>query len=424
MFTGIVAARATIRHVERLAADAARLHVTAGALVADLAHGGSLAVNGVCLTAVPAPDAGPGHFTADVMGETLRLTTLGELTEGQDVNLERCTAVGDRLDGHVVQGHVDGVGTVLSREAHTGWHTVRVAVPEALAPYIATKGSIAVDGVSLTVTAVNPAGELPAWFEVGLIPETLRATTLGRREPGSRVNLEVDVLAKYARRLAEYASRPVTPVRLDPVEAAVTAVAAGAAVVVVDDEDRENEGDLVFAAQHATQQLMGFTIRHSSGVMCVPMTDRRADALELPPMTARNEDAKATAYTVTCDARHGITTGISAADRSLTARLLAGPATAAADLTRPGHVLPLRAVPGGVRARPGHTEASVELARLAGCEPVGVIAEIVDDHGQPLRGPALREFADHHGLVMISIEDLTAHLDRRAASPATGTPGA
>ncbi len=415
MFTGIVEAQATVERVERLAQDAARLHVSAGPLVADLPHGGSLAVNGVCLTAVPSGAA--GDFTADVMGETLRLTTLGALEHGDLVNVERCTAAGQRLDGHVVQGHVDGVGTVVQRTAHTGWETVRVSVPVALARYIAVKGSIAVDGVSLTVTAVNPADEPEAWFEVGLIPETLRATTLGARTPGSSVNLEVDVLAKYAERLASYAA-PATPrgVALDPVADAVAAMASGAAVVVVDDEDRENEGDLVFAAQHATQPLMGFTIRHSSGVVCVPMTDERADRLALPPMTEHNEDAKATAYTVTCDARAGITTGISARDRALTTRLLALPGTTAAELTRPGHILPLRAVPGGVRERAGHTEAAVELARLAGCEPVGAIAEIVDDAGQPLRAPALRRFADEHGLVMISIADLIAHLDATEAA--------
>ncbi|MCT1616073.1 3,4-dihydroxy-2-butanone-4-phosphate synthase [Kocuria indica] len=415
MFTGIVEAQATVERVERLAQDAARLHVSAGPLVADLPHGGSLAVNGVCLTAVPSGAA--GDFTADVMGETLRLTTLGALEHGDLVNVERCTAAGQRLDGHVVQGHVDGVGTVVQRTAHTGWETVRVSVPVALARYIAVKGSIAVDGVSLTVTAVNPADEPEAWFEVGLIPETLRATTLGARTPGSSVNLEVDVLAKYAERLASYAA-PATPrgVALDPVADAVAAMASGAAVVVVDDEDRENEGDLVFAAQHATQPLMGFTIRHSSGVVCVPMTDERADRLALPPMTEHNEDAKATAYTVTCDARAGITTGISARDRALTTRLLALPGTTAAELTRPGHILPLRAVPGGVRERAGHTEAAVELARLAGCEPVGAIAEIVDDAGQPLRAPALRRFADEHGLVMISIADLIAHLDATDAA--------
>lgn len=415
MFTGIVEAQATVERVERLAQDAARLHVSAGPLVADLPHGGSLAVNGVCLTAVPSGAA--GDFTADVMGETLRLTTLGALGHGDLVNVERCTAAGQRLDGHVVQGHVDGVGTVVQRTSHTGWETVRIRVPVALARYIAVKGSIAVDGVSLTVTAVNSTDEPEAWFEVGLIPETLRATTLGARTPGSTVNLEVDVLAKYAERLASYAA-PATPrgVALDPVADAVAAMASGAAVVVVDDEDRENEGDLVFAAQHATQPLMGFTIRHSSGVVCVPMTDERADRLALPPMTEHNEDAKATAYTVTCDARAGITTGISARDRALTTRLLALPGTTAAELTRPGHILPLRAVPGGVRERAGHTEAAVELARLAGCEPVGAIAEIVDDAGQPLRAPALRRFADEHGLVMISIADLIAHLNATEAA--------
>ena len=424
MFTGIVEAQATVERVERLAQDAARLHVSAGPLVADLPHGGSLAVNGVCLTAVPS--GAEGDFTADVMGETLRLTTLGALAHGDLVNVERCTAAGQRLDGHVVQGHVDGVGTVVQRTAHTGWDTVRISVPMALARYIAVKGSIAVDGVSLTVTAVNPADEPEAWFEVGLIPETLRATTLGARTPGSTVNLEVDVLAKYAERLASYAA-PATPrgVALDPVADAVAAMASGAAVVVVDDEDRENEGDLVFAAQHASQPLMGFTIRHSSGVVCVPMTAERADLLALPPMTEHNEDAKSTAYTVTCDARAGITTGISARDRALTTRLLALPGTTAAEFTRPGHILPLRAVSGGVRERAGHTEAAVELARLAGCEPVGAIAEIVDDAGQPLRAPALRRFADEHGLVMISIADLIAHLDATdaAARDAAATTG-
>ena len=304
------------------------------------------------------------------------------------------------------------MGRIVSRTPHSGWDTVRVAVPGELARYIAVKGSIAVDGVSLTVTAVNRPGEDEAWFEVGVIPETLRVTTLGTRAPGDRVNLEVDVLAKYAERLAACAAAPAgDEVRLDSVPDAVAAIASGAAVVVVDDEDRENEGDLVFAAQHATQPLMGFTVRHSSGVVCVPMPGERADALGLPPMTAQNEDAKGTAYTVTCDARVGITTGISARDRALTTRLLALPGTTASDLTRPGHILPLRAVPGGVRERPGHTEAAVELTRLAGCEPVGAIAEIVDDAGQPRRAPALRRFADEHGLVMISIADLVRHLD-------------
>jgi 3,4-dihydroxy-2-butanone 4-phosphate synthase len=199
-------------------------------------------------------------------------------------------------------------------------------------------------------------------------------------------------------------------IRLDPVAAAVAAVARGAAVVVVDDADRENEGDIVFAARHATPELMGFTVRHTSGVVCVPLTGERADAMRLPPMVAVNEDAKGTAYTVTCDAREGVSTGISAADRALTARVLADPQAGPGDITRPGHVLPLRAAEGGVAARRGHTEAAVELCSLAGLEPVGVIAELVHDDGSMMRLPALRAFADRHGMPLVSIEDLVVHL--------------
>lgn len=204
-------------------------------------------------------------------------------------------------------------------------------------------------------------------------------------------------------------------IRLDPVGAAVEALARGRAVVVVDDADRENEGDIVFAAQHATAELMGFTVRHTSGVVCVPMTGVRADAMRLPPMVALNEDSKGTAYTVTCDARHGVSTGISAADRALTAQVLADPAAGPGDITRPGHVLPLRAADGGVAVRRGHTEAAVELCALAGLEPVGVIAELVHDEGSMMRLPALRAFADRHGIPLVSIEDLAAQLqeDRR-----------
>ncbi|MCC3283604.1 3,4-dihydroxy-2-butanone-4-phosphate synthase [Arthrobacter caoxuetaonis] len=205
-------------------------------------------------------------------------------------------------------------------------------------------------------------------------------------------------------------------IRLDSIAAAVEAVAAGRAVVVVDDEDRENEGDIIFAAQHATPDLMGFTVRYTSGVICVPLPGSYADRLDLPPMTAVNQDAKGTAYTVSCDAASGTSTGISAADRALTSRVLADPASAPADLHRPGHIFPLRAHDGGVRARRGHTEAAVELAQLAGCTPVGVIAELVHDDGTMMRLPALREFADEHGLALVSIDDLVAYL---AAVPAS-----
>lgn len=193
---------------------------------------------------------------------------------------------------------------------------------------------------------------------------------------------------------------------LDPIPVALAALAVGRAVVVVDDEDRENEGDIIFAAQHATSALMAFTIRYTSGVICVPLEAKRADALGLSPMVGINQDAKGTAFTITCDAAEGITTGISAADRALTTRLLADPATAPAQLSRPGHIFPLRAAAGGVLQRRGHTEAAVDLCRAAGLEPAGVIGEITKDDGEMMRLDDLRVFAAEHDLPLISIDDL------------------
>ncbi|ASN39060.1 MAG: 3,4-dihydroxy-2-butanone-4-phosphate synthase [Paeniglutamicibacter terrestris] len=214
------------------------------------------------------------------------------------------------------------------------------------------------------------------------------------------------------------------PIRLDSIDAAISAMAAGQAVVVVDDADRENEGDIIFAAELATPELMGWTIRHSSGVVCTPMTGERADAMGLPPMVENNQDAKGTAYTVSCDAAHGVSTGISAADRALTSRILADPASGPDLITRPGHIFPLRAVDGGVLVRRGHTEASVDLCVAAGLEPVGVIAELVHDDGSMMRLPALREFADLWNIPLISIEDLAAWRAASDAEPVVGTSSA
>ena len=197
-----------------------------------------------------------------------------------------------------------------------------------------------------------------------------------------------------------------TSVRMDAIESAIEAIRAGRPVVVVDDEDRENEGDLIFAASAATADLVGFMIRYTSGYICVGMTGDDLDRLGLPPMTAVNEDRRGTAYAVSVDARDVESTGISAADRARTIKVLSDSATEPWELTRPGHVMPLRAVPGGVLRRAGHTEASVDLARLAGLSPAGALCELVNDDGTMMRAAQCRAFADAHGLVMVSIADL------------------
>jgi 3,4-dihydroxy 2-butanone 4-phosphate synthase/GTP cyclohydrolase II len=193
------------------------------------------------------------------------------------------------------------------------------------------------------------------------------------------------------------------------IEQALADIAAGRPVIVVDDADRENEGDLVLAAELATPKLIAFFVRWTSGVICVPLTGPDCDRMSLPPMHHTNEDRKQTAYTVSVDARDGVTTGISAAERARTIRLLADPKAKAEDLTRPGHVFPLRAKDGGVLRRPGHTEAGVDLARLAGLQPAAAIGEVVNDDGTMKRLPELAAFAAEHGLTLISIADLIAY---------------
>lgn len=240
MFTGIIEGLGTVESID-YTNDSARVTIDAGSLVADLELGGSLAVNGVCLTSTrqaasteqatsaklsasteqatptnpaasanpatptnPAASANPGHFTAEVMGETLRLTGLGTLKTGDRVNLERCTPASGRFDGHVVQGHVDGRGELIDRIDRADWSTLRIAIPADLAPLTAVKGSIALNGVSLTLTAVSEPDAPTAWVEVGLIPATLTHTTFGELEIGAAVNVEVDVLAKYTARLLSF----------------------------------------------------------------------------------------------------------------------------------------------------------------------------------------------------------------------------
>ncbi|CAL9286678.1 bifunctional 3,4-dihydroxy-2-butanone-4-phosphate synthase/GTP cyclohydrolase II [Streptomyces griseoincarnatus] len=205
--------------------------------------------------------------------------------------------------------------------------------------------------------------------------------------------------------------------RLDPVEQAIADIAAGRPVVVVDDENRENEGDLIVAAEKVTEEIVAFMMTECRGMICAPMTGEELDRLRIPQMVEQNTESMRTAFTVTVDASaaHGVTTGISASDRATTLQLLASGTSGPDDFVRPGHIFPLRARPGGVLERDGHTEAAVDLARLAGLRPAGAIVEIAGEDGRMLRLPELVPFARKHGLSIISIEDLIAY--RRGSEP-------
>jgi 3,4-dihydroxy 2-butanone 4-phosphate synthase/GTP cyclohydrolase II len=213
---------------------------------------------------------------------------------------------------------------------------------------------------------------------------------------------------------------------LSSIEAAIASIAAGRPVIVVDDEDRENEGDVILSAELASPEWIAWTVAHSSGFICAPLSTEIADALDLPPMVAHNEDVRGTAYTVTVDAAVGVTTGISAHDRARTLRVLADPTSVRDDLHRPGHVVPLRARPGGVRERAGHTEAAIELVTVAGLRPAAAICEIVDEDGSMMRLPALVALGAREGVPVITIAALAEWLDaadRAAAATAAPTEG-
>jgi len=199
------------------------------------------------------------------------------------------------------------------------------------------------------------------------------------------------------------------------VERALTALRQGRGILVVDDESRENEGDLIFPAQTLTREQMAMLIRECSGIVCLCLTDEKADALELPPMVAKNTCKNGTAFTVSIEAAHGVTTGVSAADRLTTVKSAVAADAKPSDLVRPGHVFPLRAKPGGVLERRGHTEATVDLMRLAGFDPSGVLCELTNSDGTMARLPEVAAFARRHEFPLLSVEDLARYRALREA---------
>ena len=438
MFSGIVEEVGTVLDCHE-AGGVVRLTIGCALVAHDLIDGASVAVDGVCQTVVTRrADA----FVVEAGGATLRKTTLGSLRAGDRVNLERALAIGSRLDGHFVQGHVNDTGTVRAWQPFVpapgeyaggdsdggGAWRFEIEVPEHLRRYVTREGSLAVDGVSLTVAEL--AGNRVTF---SIIPYTARHTALRDRRPGAAVNLEVDMLAKYLESLqtharptsgaAEHAPAPDprsegagrrapsrsgradSPVSCG-VAAATAELAAGGMIIVTDHAARENEGDLVIAAEHATPEAVNFMVTHGRGMVCVPLTAERAAALDLPPMAPDNSALHGTAFTVSVDYRYGTTTGISAADRSATIVALADPGAQAREFARPGHVFPIVGDTGGVRARPGHTEAAIELMRLAGCRPVAVICEIMAADGSMAGEAELLALARTHRLPVVSVEQV------------------
>jgi 3,4-dihydroxy 2-butanone 4-phosphate synthase len=386
------------------------LVVKAPKTAGTLTPGGSVSVNGACLSAV---EVGDSSFRVEVSPETVNRSTLAGLGAGGQVNLERPLRVGDRLDGHLVQGHVDAVGkvTLVSEEANA--RRVWIRPPRRFLDDIVPKGFIALDGVSVTVAEV-----VRDRFSVALIPITLRESTLGSLRAGDRVNLEADLFVKSARELhatarlgasESLAALPWAGELTGPagVEKAAAQLAAGGAVLIYD-PDREGEADVVFAGARLRPESFVFLVTQACGHTTIPCDRARLDRLEIPPMPGPG-DRHATAAHVSVDLDVGTSTGVSAHDRAATVRRIANPDARPDDFLRPGHVFPLAARPEGLAVRRGHTEASVALCQAAGLPTVAAICEVMGPDGHMLTGPGVERFALRWGIPMIGIDVVAAH---------------
>jgi 3,4-dihydroxy 2-butanone 4-phosphate synthase len=389
MFTGIVSACLPF-YVARKK-EALYLFLQKEETLGSCKVGDSVAVNGVCLT-VAREEFGKLAFF--VQQETLARTTFQHTIANAYANIELPCTMHQACHGHVVLGHVHGTGEILRIDDNSdGSKEVYVKV---LGSSCQVKDSIALNGISLTVSETPEPGVI----RVSLIPLTIEKTTWKYAQPGNHVNVEFSNSATY---------------EISDVPSIVEDIRRGRMVIVMDNEDRENEGDLIVAAAYCTAEHMRMMIRHTSGILCAPMTQTRADELKLPPMMQPKgdrgrEDPRGTAFTVSCDS-HETSTGVSAEDRMKTFRALANPDTICNDLQRPGHIFPLTARDGLLATREGHTEASVTLMKLAQVDPpVAAIGELTNDDGTMMRLWDVIRFAKERHIRITTIETLKAYL--------------
>jgi len=406
MFTGHVSERGRIDAVA-----GAQILVRAPASAAALTRGGAVCVSGVRLTA---EDVSAETFAATLSAETRHRSTLDGLGPGDHVNVELPVAVGQALDGHLVQGYVAGVGKVAGVQREDAGVRVWIRPPDRLLSRVTAKAPIAVDGVSVTV-----ADRLRDRFSVVIVPVTSSVTTLAALAPGSRVNLEVDLIGglaatagrQAASRLGQLTAGLGTAGHVSGragVDRVLAQLVAGGAVAVWD-SGTEHEGDVIFAGGRLRPSAITFLLTHVCGHPTVPCAAPVLDRLELGPIPGGG-DRQGTAFAIPVDLAAGTGTGVSAAERAAVIRRLADPAAVPADFLRPGHVYPLRARPGLLADRCGHTEATVAMCVAAGLAPVGVCCEVMNGDGTMASAADFEIAALRWGLPLIEIGELKAWL--------------
>ena len=400
MFTGRIEHVGTVAEV-----DGDSLRVTSNLTVEP---GAAVCLDGIRFTAEPGP---PGEIHVVVTDETRRRTTLDRVAVGTTLHVELPVAIGDRIDGHLIQGHVEGVGKVLRVDVEPAGHRVWIKPPERLLARLVAKTSVAIDGVSITVAEL-----LKDRFSVVLVPNTLVKTKLGALVTGDRVNLESDLLVRMARdkhgpELMRAVARLPWAGQLSGeigVEKIVAQIAAGGGVVVWD-PTAEGEGDVVFAGERFRPESMRFLLTQACGHTTIPCDADVLRKLKIDPIPGEG-DRQGTAMHVPVDLASAPGTGVSAAERAATVRRLASPDAAPEDFLRPGHVFPLAARPGLLAERQGHTEATVALCKAAGLAPVGVCCEVMRFDGVMAGAADLEQFALRWELPMIDIHDLARWL--------------
>lgn len=406
MYTGFIGEIGEI-----VAARPGQMEVSAPKAASRLRVGGSFSIAGVC---VSAEEIGGETIRCSLSEETRRCSTLGEFGAGTRVNVEVPLTAGDALEGHLVQGHIDAVGKVTRVDGESTGRRVWIHPAERVLKQLVPKGSIAVDGVSLTIAEI-----VRDRFSVALIPSTLEVTTLGALEVGDRVNLETDLIGKLAARhgTATHAALARSVAQLPwagvvsgalGVEKVVAQIAAGGAALVWDPE-REGEGDVIVAGSELKPQTMTFILTQACSHPTVPCDRARLDRLGIVPMPGPG-DHQSTAMHVSVDLASSTGTGVSAAERAATIRKLASPQARPEDFVAPGHVFPLAARPGLLRVRAGHTEATVALCHAARLPTVGVCCEVMNRDGSMAGFAELERFALEWGLPLIDIGELTLRL--------------
>lgn len=420
MFTGIIDHCGTITQIETIP-NGLRLCIKHN--FTDLQLGESISIDGICLTVTHFQDA---IFTCDLSPETVNLTTAKHFKIDQKINVERALLPTTRLGGHFVLGHIDQCATVkIIKKINEFTEITFSNLNEQAKQLIFKKGSIAINGVSLTINELTEDG-----FTVMLIPHTLEHTNLAALKTNDAVNVEFDILMKQPssqRKLSEHAGvnyswHPEHPTWI-PVFAGMTETTntttdfitipealdelrQGRMIILVDDEHRENEGDLMIAAEKITPEAINFMARFARGQICLALNHEIIDRLGIPLMPERNKLPNQAMFTTSIEAARGVTTGVSAKDRAYTIQVAIDPKSTPNDISMPGHIFPLRARHGGILERPGHTEGSVDLAKLAGLQPGAVICEIMKDDGTMARLTDLREFAKQHQIKLVAVNDL------------------